>query len=248
MIENKFGWHTATDQEYDLWYKTHQMPTSDLDSIGQKFNCDKANRQILSKFWKNGDTDEGIIAAGHNYTQIYDTYFSGMRYNKINILEFGVGNYPTNGHSLRMWLEYFPFANITFLDWSDTNFIFDFEFDRSRVDFVLCDQSDNKAMSDFASQNYHKYDVVIDDCAHIGKFQYDTLKIFFPSLLNNEGLYFIEDLHDNSFLQYIPTLYDSLNRNNVLYNESGLEYIPGIAKIDLYRSLICLHKGNKISR
>lgn len=248
MSITKWGWLTASDEEYQMWYQTHEIPTCELDAIAQNYNCDKSNAQILSKAWKNSDSESDIKAAGHNYTQIYDSYFSEIRYDKIRLLELGIGNYPTNGYSLRVWLDYFPNAEITFIDQSDRNFMFDFSYDRSRVKFYCCDQSDNNALSIFAKDNCSSFDVIIDDCSHIAQHQFDTLKIFFRDVLKTGGLYFIEDIHDNNFLEFLPPIFDSLNRDHVLYTDTGLEHIEEISKIDLYRSLICLHKGNRVTR
>ena len=55
----------------------------------------------------------------HNYTPHYMEHFKKKRFNRIKLLEIGVGGYekPTyGGHSLRMWKRYFPNGQIFSID------------------------------------------------------------------------------------------------------------------------------------
>src|SRR6185503_18578041 len=58
-------------------------------------------------------------ATGHHYMPHYQLHFSPLKYEKINLLEIGVGGYekPMAGaRSLRMWKKYFPFGSIYSID------------------------------------------------------------------------------------------------------------------------------------
>lgn len=244
----KKWWPKSTDADFEKWEQTKDKPTCLLDEICQKYNCDKSNSQMVSKQYRNTSEDIEVKIQGHNYTEIYEKYFSSRRLEKLNILEIGIGNYPTNGQSMKAFLEYFPNAKLTYLDWSYSNFMFDFDFDKSRVSFVRLDQSNNTELFEFSNLQIEKFDFIIDDCSHQGEHQYNTLKFLFPKLLKDDGVYFIEDIHDSNFLSYLPKIYDNLNSGNVnytsLYNEEDL----GISKITMYRSLLCFEKGDKITR
>jgi len=249
MLEfRKKWWPKSTDVDFEKWVSTKDKPTCLLDEICQQYNCDKSNSQMVSKKHKNTSEDIEVKIQGHNYTEIYEKYFSQRKNEHLNILEFGMGNYPTNGHSMRAFLEYFPNSKFTYLDWSYNNFVFDFEYDKNRVEFVRINQSNNLELEEFANTCNKKFDFIIDDCSHQGDHQYNTLKIFFPKILKDDGVYFIEDIHDSEFLKYLPNLYDNLNSGNVNYHSLFNEPDLGISKIVMYRSLICFEKGDKITR
>jgi hypothetical protein len=247
-LKSKF-WPRSSNEEFETWYNDRTFPTCELDKIGFQYNCDKCNSQRVSKSMMNTSEDIDVITPGHNYTKIYEKYFSEFRDKKIHILEIGVGNYPTNGYSLRMWLEYFPLAEITMVDWSNNNFKFDFDYDESRVNFYRFDQSNVEEIRNFANKYLDTFDIIIDDCSHIAEHQFHTLKCLFDTTLKQDGLYFIEDIHDENFLNYLPMIYDSLNSGNFHYNRKyESENINNISSITLYRSIIVIKKGSKLTR
>ena len=56
---------------------------------------------------------------GHLYTPVYHALFGHLREAPIRVLEIGVGGYDApaaGGLSLKMWADYFPYADITGLD------------------------------------------------------------------------------------------------------------------------------------
>lgn len=66
--------------------------------------------------------DELAIAANtdkssrhHNYTRVYPKYFASIRLDQLTLLEFGL----YMGHSAKMWEQYFPNANLHFVDITD---------------------------------------------------------------------------------------------------------------------------------
>ena len=63
----------------------------------------------MDKFdWNSYDTDK---EKGHGYGSIYDKYFKDIKYDVKNILEIG-----TRPGSIRLWLDYFPNANLYGID------------------------------------------------------------------------------------------------------------------------------------
>jgi hypothetical protein len=162
-----------------------------------------------------------------------------------------MGNYPSNGNSMRLWLEFFPNAQITILDNNPANFNFDFEFDRSRVRMHLIDQSSHSDLNNFVNiLGDEKFDFIIDDGSHQASHQIISLNILFPSVLKDNGVYFIEDIHDIEFIKYLPDLYSNLNNGEVssTYRLDVESKDLGISSINMQRSLICIHKGKKITR
>lgn len=134
----------------------------------------------------------------HRYTELYHMLFHPYRQRKINFLEMGllVGG-PERGAdkdretsdlpSVRMWLEYFPKAQIHGLDVSDFSW-----FDDERFTFHRCDMEDRGAIAR-AAANMPAPDIVIDDASHASHHQQNAFLEIFPTLTSG-GLYVIEDL------------------------------------------------------
>jgi len=126
---------------------------------------------------------------GHNYTEFYESFFSQIREEKLNILEIGFGG----GDSLKMWAEYFPNSQIYCLD-NNLQRIVEYNYKHHpRIKILFADQSMseslNKAVEEIGLENF---DIIIDDGSHFERdirVSYETL---FP-LINKDGIYFIED-------------------------------------------------------
>jgi hypothetical protein len=141
-------------------------------------------------------SDKG--SAKHRYTELYHMLFAPLRDRPITFLEMGllIGG-PELGASadratadlpsVRMWLEYFPQAQIHGLDVSDFGW-----FAHDRFTFHRCDM-DDRANIARAAAGMPALDVVIDDASHASHHQQDAFLELFPKL-NPGGLYIIEDL------------------------------------------------------
>jgi hypothetical protein len=248
-------WKNPIGNDLNEWEETSDSFICELDHMGQKYNCDKSNVQYMSKENRNVPFDWPdnfrLKIPGHNYFKIYSEYFESLRYERINILEIGMGNYPSNGNSIRLWLDFFPNAQITVIDLYQSNFNCNFEFDKSRVRMHVVDQSSVEDLERFISElGEAKFDFIIDDGSHQAAHQILSLYSLFPSILKDNGVYFIEDIHDSEFINYLPELYSNLNNGEVSSNyrlEDQSKDI-GISSILMHRSLICIHKGKKITR
>lgn len=134
----------------------------------------------------------------HRYTELYHMLFHPYRRRKINFLEMGllIGG-PEHGAdkdretsdlpSVRMWLEYFPKAQIHGLDVSDFSW-----FHHERFAFHRCDMEDRSAIAR-AAADMPVPDIVIDDASHASHHQQNAFLEIFPRLASG-GLYVIEDL------------------------------------------------------
>lgn len=155
-------------------------------------------------------------SAFHNYTPIYSQYFEQMRSKPIKFLEIGV----YQGASAKMWEEYFPKAELHFID---------IELDRishksPRCHYHFVDQRDRKQLEDFANSVGGNFDVIIDDGGHVMDMQITSFKTLFP-FLKSGGIYVIEDMHasysqdyeggnsftDNTCMNFLFHLLDDLN-------------------------------------
>ncbi|MEB8389298.1 hypothetical protein OO012_18895 [Rhodobacteraceae bacterium KMM 6894] len=134
----------------------------------------------------------------HRYTELYHMLFHPYRNRKITFLEMGllIGG-PEHGidkdrettdlPSIRMWLEYFPKADIHGLDVSDFSW-----FKNDRFTFHRCDMDDRAQIATTAA-DMPAPDIVIDDASHASHHQQNAFLEIFPKLASG-GLYVIEDL------------------------------------------------------
>lgn len=134
----------------------------------------------------------------HRYTELYHMLFHPYRQRKITFLEMGllIGG-PEHGidkdretgdcPSIRMWLEYFPKAEIHGLDVSDFSW-----FKHDRFTFHRCDM-DARAEIAQVAESLPAPDIIIDDASHASHHQQNAFLELFPKLVSG-GLYIIEDL------------------------------------------------------
>ena len=135
----------------------------------------------------------------------YEEKFESIRNDITKVLEIGV----ETGRSHRMWLEYFPNANIYGFD------IFKFgvdELNRLQKDnpyldrsiMFKGDQENTNDLEKFLSLHGGDFDIIIDDGGHTMKQQQVSLGVLFNAVKPG-GYYIIEDLHSCS--GEWPTLY-----------------------------------------
>lgn len=135
----------------------------------------------------------------HRYTELYHMLFHPYRGRKITFLEMGllIGG-PEHGidkdretgdaPSIRMWLEYFPKANIHGLDVSDFGW-----FKHDRFSFHRCDMDDRAEIARAIEEVSPAPTIVVDDASHASHHQQNAFLEIFPRM-ESGGLYVIEDL------------------------------------------------------
>lgn len=142
-------------------------------------------------------SDKG--SAKHRYTELYHMLFNPYRGRKFTFLEMGLliggpehGANPdretTDLPSVRMWLEYFPKAQIHGLDISDFAW-----FEHERFTFHRCDMDDRAAIRAAMDAISPAPTIVIDDASHASHHQQNAFLEIFPRLPSG-ALYVIEDL------------------------------------------------------
>ena len=125
---------------------------------------------------------------------------SSVRNDFSKVLEIGV----ETGKSHRMWLEYFPNANIygidVFNEQDRSNYVEEFKvlqrgnpyLDRSVL--FKGNQSNKEDLQRFISEHGNDFDMIIDDGGHSMEQMQMSLNYLWDSLKGG-GLYIIEDLH-----------------------------------------------------
>jgi hypothetical protein len=136
----------------------------------------------------------------HGYSNIYFNFFEKLKLKKLNFLEIGIGT----GESVNVWCDYFINSKIYMADIDDYSNIYK----RDNLKILTVDQSDSNSLKKLSIDIENNLDIIIDDGGHAMDHQQLSLGILFEKL-NNNGLYFIEDLHTSNW-----------NVDSFLYNQS----------------------------
>jgi len=150
--------------------------------------------------------------ASHWYVQHYHRHFAPFRYQKINLLEIGVGGYQHSaegGGSLRMWEEYFPYADIYGIDIYDKS-----AHQRGRIRIRQGSQDDERFL-DSLFREAGSFDIIIDDGSHINSDVIKSFSILFPYLSVN-GIYAVEDVQTSYWPHFGGDSIDLNNRGNIV--------------------------------
>lgn len=149
--------------------------------------------KTLSEIAKIYPTDKDFT---HNYyNMVYERHFSPIRDSVTKICEIGIGldfsealNWK-GGHSLKVWRDYFPNAQVLGLDITVPAKMDNIE----RITMEWLDQSKLDIVQAYASK-LSDYDIILDDGSHNTRDQQITLAYFFRALKSG-GIYVLEDLH-----------------------------------------------------
>ena len=129
------------------------------------------------------DTDK---AAYEHYLRNYDEYFRPLRHRDIRLLELGV----YHGGSLLLWRDYFARGLIVGLDLNPV----EVEDPTGRVRVYTGPQQDTALLDHLARECAPEgFDIIIDDCSHVGHLARVSFWHLFDRHLKPGGLYVIED-------------------------------------------------------
>jgi hypothetical protein len=158
------------------------------DSVGYKTKKDKL---MTTENWGENKSFKEIgqflndKIEQHGYDRFYPTFLEPLRSQNFNMLEVGYGD----GASLKLWKEYFPKAHITVMD-------IDVEGEDERSKIIKLDQSNSDHLQRMVD-NVSKCKFIIDDGSHHPYHQYITFVKFFNEILEDGGIYIIEDIECN---------------------------------------------------
>ena len=120
-----------------------------------------------------------------SYLRIYEKLFEPLRGKPLALLELGV----MEGGSVRAWEAYFPNARIAGVDLELPKLCVS-----DRVRLFKGDQADIDLLARAAAEVAPEgFDIIIDDCAHIGSAAKASFWYLFENHLKPGGLYSIED-------------------------------------------------------
>ncbi|MGY3619335.1 hypothetical protein [Bradyrhizobium sp. USDA 10063] len=202
-------------------------------------------------------TDKGSeVAYAHGYTSFYSFLFEEFRHESFTMIEIGLqhghgsldpdalpGRKVDDIPSIKMWLEFFPKAEIVGCDISDFSA---FKMDRFR--FERLDMGDALALERLAS-SLPPVRIIIDDASHAAYHQQLALAKLFP-IVEPGGFYFIEDLH---VTHPIAARLPSCNPTEVVVEkftqtrQLDIAFLAGIERRNLETSIrkMFIHRNDK---
>ncbi|MER8474217.1 hypothetical protein NKH23_33750 [Mesorhizobium sp. M1328] len=154
----------------------------------------------LTKLANALGTDKGDeVYHAHGYTSFYSFLFEEFRSEPFTMVEIGLQRGCADPEelpirkvedmpSIKMWLEFFPKANIIGCDISDFS-----AFKIDRFGFERLDMGDPAALERLAG-SLPPVRIIIDDASHAAYHQQLALAKLFP-IVQPGGFYIIEDLH-----------------------------------------------------
>jgi len=220
-------------------------------SIASCFN----GKDLLTELSNEHGTDK---SSHHRYTQHYHRLFSPIRFDRLRVLELGIGgyNHSSGGGSLRMWKRYFPNSLIYGIDIEDKRHC-----EEERVK-VFVGSQDDEAFLNRCLSVIGQPDIIIDDASHINPKTIKTFNLLFPHLKIG-GFYAIEDLQTSYWedfwgvqwfgstdvnarhtaIAFLKSLVDGLNYEEFLDNQYKPSYFDRhIFAIHFYHNLCILEK------
>ncbi|MBI4418245.1 MAG: class I SAM-dependent methyltransferase [Ignavibacteriales bacterium] len=137
----------------------------------------------IAEIARKYDTDKAVQTG---YLVNYDTLFGHLREKDIRLLELGINK----GGSMYMWRDYFPRGVIVGLDLRPV----DLRDPTGRIRTYVGGQDDIGLLAAIARENTPDgFDIIIDDCAHIGVLARTSFWYLFENHLNSGGIYLLED-------------------------------------------------------
>jgi glycosyltransferase involved in cell wall biosynthesis len=154
---------------------------SNLCEIAMQFNSDKCP---YSKETTSGHR--------HPYTPVYDTLFSSLRTQSINIAEIGI----EKNDSINIWRKYFPNADIYGFEYNEQYLQEAINQNLSNVYYEKIDVTNSNNIRETFQTINKKYDILIDDSTH---FFEDQIRVIQNSIeyLNEGGILVVEDIFRN---------------------------------------------------
>jgi hypothetical protein len=138
----------------------------------------------LTKCAEKHNSEKGL----NGYTNIYESYIPST--GKYKLFEIGIDK----GRSIKMWNNYNPDLELYFIEiQSDHIQLVDID---DNITIFLGDVTDYDFIHKIVSK-YGKFDFIIDGNQHVKNKKIHTFCNLWDMLTQN-GIYFIEDLHENS--------------------------------------------------
>lgn len=144
-------------------------------------------RQRLERIGERTGTDK---TSYHGYQRFYAPFLSLLPEDYDGaILEIGYGE----GRSIGLWTDLFPRAHLWCFDRDQS-------LEGERFHVIRADQGDLASIEQAVQQIDRPVSLIVDDGSHIPRHQLESFSLLFRSLLQPEGIYFIEDIETSYWL------------------------------------------------
>lgn len=147
-----------------------------LNDIGLRLDADKSSRF-------------------HHYLDFYQKHLPDQEFSG-RLLEIGV----MDGLSMRMWQEYYPYAEIVGIDIKEDMASYMHNESWKVPKQVKLITADGTKKADM--QPLGMFDIIIDDGSHYWKDQQASFELLYYSQLNKGGIYILEDLWTSEIEYY----------------------------------------------
>jgi len=185
---------------------------TDLCLLGKKYPTDKC------PYNEDGNLHK------HAYTAIYNLLFSSIRYKFIRLGEIGI----LDNNSMKMWREYFPYAELYGYEWEDILL------ERAREDkllntnYIKMDISDCHSIEEGLEPMM--FDVLIDDSTHQFEHQINFINTACKYVASG-GMLIVEDIFINAdeekYRKRLHHLREYFSSATFIFAEHILKYSPG---------------------
>lgn len=150
--------------------------------------------EVNRAYYNSYSEEKQSIAKPRHYLELYEKYFFNLFDKELHILELGI----FDGHSLDYFSKTFPKAHISGVDINPCARTFSSD----RIKTYQGSQDDPALFQTILRENNTpRFDIVIDDCSHIGSLTLASFNILLP-LLAPGGLYIIEDWGTGYYKQW----------------------------------------------
>jgi len=140
---------------------------------------------IANQYYDSYEVEAKAAAKPKHYIDLYNKYFDTLTDKELAILELGI----FEGHSLEYFSRIFPNARLFGVDINKCERVYSSD----RVTMYQGSQNDKALYQRIMAENDIKtFDIIIDDCSHIGTLTLESFNILYP-FLSLGGLYVIED-------------------------------------------------------
>jgi hypothetical protein len=169
------------------------------------------------------DTDKADLT---HYLRNYEENFSSLVDKNVRLLELGV----KTGGSLLLWRDYFSRGLIVGLD---INFV-QVEDETGRIRTYQGAQEDTHLLDRIAAETAPDgFDIIIDDCSHIGVLTRVSFWHLFDNYLKSGGLYIIEDWGTGYWDNWVDGVRYTPGKKT--FNHTLYRVIRGLARLQQIR-------------
>ncbi|MGB7565658.1 MAG: hypothetical protein WBM08_13030 [Prochlorococcaceae cyanobacterium] len=164
--------------------------------------------ELFRRAGEEAGTDKVLY---HGYQRFYPQFLAPLRLRKkgFGIVEIGYGE----GQSIALWKSLFPAAHVYCLDR-------DVSLEGERCTVLKVDQSDAEAVEHATKLIRHPVPLIVDDGSHYPPHQLTSFSILFEGLLEQGGIYIVEDIETSYWntgeIYGYPTRYGLYSRWSAL--------------------------------